>query len=488
MEGLRLAFLIVAGVYLVGMLLVGYFYSGRVKSMDDFATGGRAAGLGLPVVAVAASLLATNNDTGNVLGIPEMTFGGGFGGLFWIVTVCLLVYLLMFLLGPRLRDSAASTLPDYVFRRFGQSTRVRSVVTLWSVVSAIIFMGAQLYGVSVVIQALFGIPWQYSVIPVAGVVIVYTAMGGIWAVAMTDVIQWGLIVLGTAAIVPALYLVEGSLSSVVLAHQPVAGYASLNAGMPIIQLIALSLGASLWVLADPALSQRFLAAQSSGAIKKGIWLWVAIIYPWWLIMAVIGMYARVLFPDIAAAQSLVIMAGHVFHPIIAAIVCTAVLGAAQSTADSYLNVVSSMFVNDIYRPLFKKNGSEAHYLGVARWATIVTGILGVAVAPLYSQGIFVMALNLQMIFISSVVPVVVLGLLWKGINERAAFWASLLGGLTALVWLILGGTQGIGGVQAIYPGLGVALLLILFLSFSGRDDERGLKAARKEKEREVKVA
>lgn len=60
--------------------------------------------------------------------------------------------------------------------------------------------------------------------------------------------------------------------------------------------------------------------------------------------------------------------------------------------------------------------------------------------------------------------------------------------MAGLVWLILGGTQGIGGVQAIYPGLGVALLLILFLSFSGRDDERGLKAARKEREREVKVA
>lgn len=464
MEGLQTTVLIVAAVYLIGMLIIGYVTSSRIKTVDDFATAGRAAGGGLPVVAIAASLLATNNDTGNVLGIPEMTYGGGFGGLFWIVTVCLIVYLLMFVLGPRLRDSAASTLPDYVYRRYGNSTRVRVSVTLWSIVSAAIFLGTQLYAVAAVIQALFGIPWQYSLVPVAAVVIIYTAAGGLWAVAMTDILQWAVIIIGTALVIPLLFILKGPFSSVVLANQPAVGYASFSPGMPVLQLIGLSLGASLWVLADPALTQRFLSAQSNRAAKQGIWLWISAIYPWWILMAVIGMYARVVLPDITPAQSLVLMAGHVFPPVIAAIVFVAVLGAAQSTADSYLNVVSSMFVNDVYRPLHP-GAREGHYITVARWATVVTGVLGVLVAPLFSQGIFVVALTLQMIFISAVVPVVVLGLLSPKVTEPAAFWASVAGGVVSVIWLSVGGTAGIGGVQAIYPALGIALLIMLLFSW-----------------------
>jgi len=132
-----------------------------------------------------------------------------------------------------------------------------------------------------------------------------------------------------------------------------------------------------------------------------------------------------------------------------------------------------MFVNDIYRPYIRKDAPEGHYIAIARWATLVTGVLGVLIAPVFSQGIFLMALTLQMIFISSVVPVVVLGILSKRVTEPAAFWASVLGGIVCIVWLILGGSGGLWGIQPIYPALGLALMVIAAGALTAKTETGG---------------
>jgi Na+/proline symporter len=187
-----------------------------------------------------------------------------------------------------------------------------------------------------------------------------------------------------------------------------------------------------------------------------------------MLMGVIGVYGKAITPGADAQTILIGVTQEAFPAVVAAIVVTAIFAGTMSTADSQLNVISAMLVNDIYKEI-RPDMQDGHYLRMARFATLLAGVGGVVMAPLFASSILVMSLNLQMIFISGTVPAVIVGVLWSGVPERAGFYSSLLGGGVALVWILLYGTSGLTvggvGVQAVYPGMIVGLLLVFGLTF-----------------------
>lgn len=461
-----------ASIYGIVMLAVGvYFFRQGIDTLDDYITAGRQAGGGFPMAIVAASLLATNNGNANVLGLPELAFNSGFGNLFWLVTGVVLVYSTMIYVGPKLYDTAASTLPDVAHSVYG-SQRVRYVVTVWGVLRSLFFLAVELYGTSIVIEFIFGIPWQQVLIPAAIVITLYTVLGGIPAVGVSDIIQWSIIVIGTSAMIPVLFFTRGNFTEFVASNTP-QSFASVTPSIGAVQLFALTLGAALWVYTDPSFVQRFLSARDRTSARRGAIGWIIIIYPWWILMGIIGVYGNAIVPDAGAQTILIAVTESAFPSVVAAIVVTAVFAGTMSTADSQMNVISAMLVNDVYKEL-RPGLSDTHYLRMARGATILAGGAGVVMAPLFASSILVMSLNLQMIFISGTVPAVIVGVLWSGVPERAGFYSSLLGGGVALVWILVYGTEGLSvgdiAIQAVYPGMTVGLVLVFGLTFIiGRD-------------------
>lgn len=480
MSAFTTSVLILAGIYGAVMLAIGvYFFREGIDTLDDYITAGRKAGGGFPMAIIAASLLATNNGNANVLGLPELAFNSGFGNLFWIVTGVVIVYSTMIYVGPKLYDTAASTLPDVAYTVYG-SQRMRYIVTVWGVLRSLFFLAVELYGTSIVIEFIFGIPWQQVLIPAAIVITLYTMLGGIPAVGVSDIIQWSIIVIGTSAMIPVLFLTRGNFSSFVASNTP-TDFASITPSLGAVQLFALTLGAALWVYTDPSFVQRFLSARDRTSARRGAIGWIVIIYPWWTLMGIIGVYGKAILPGANSQTILIAVTQEAFPAIVAAIVVTAIFAGTMSTADSQMNVISAMLISDIYKEL-RPNMQDGHYLRMARYATVLAGVGGVIMAPLFASSILVMSLNLQMIFISGTVPAVIVGVLWTGVPERAGFYSSLLGGGVALVWILLYGTSGLTvggvGIQAVYPGMIVGLLLVfgLTLMLGKQSEPKGVTA------------
>jgi Na+/proline symporter len=272
--------------------------------------------------------------------------------------------------------------------------------------------------------------------------------------------------------IPVLFFTRGNFTEFVASNTP-QSFASVTPSIGAVQLFALTLGAALWVYTDPSFVQRFLSARDRTSARRGAIGWIIIIYPWWILMGIIGVYGNAIVPDAGAQTILIAVTESAFPSVVAAIVVTAVFAGTMSTADSQMNVISAMLVNDVYKEL-RPGLSDTHYLRMARGATILAGGAGVVMAPLFASSILVMSLNLQMIFISGTVPAVIVGVLWSGVPERAGFYSSLLGGGVALVWILVYGTEGLSvgdiAIQAVYPGMTVGLVLVFGLTFIiGRD-------------------
>jgi SSS family solute:Na+ symporter len=115
------------------------------------------------------------------------------------------------------------------------------------------------------------------------------------------------------------------------------------------------------------------------------------------------------------------------------LIMAALLAALMSTADTLINATSAVVVNDIWRPYIKKGRSDRYYLKVARYASIVAAILGLALVPVFSQ--FNSIYVAHGAFIALVTPptmvTIMLGFLWPRYTAKAAFW-TMLGGAIAM--------------------------------------------------------
>ena len=131
----------------------------------------------------------------------------------------------------------------------------------------------------------------------------------------------------------------------------------------------------------------------------------------------------------------VVAANFLCAPGIFGLVLAALMAALMSTADSLINAVSAVFVNDIYRPYFKKEGEDRHYLRVARIASLLSAAVGMLLVPIFNQSGTIYSAHGM--FTAAVTPPIVvaifLGVLWKRFNSPAALVTMIGGGLLVLL-------------------------------------------------------
>lgn len=475
--------------YFAFMLFLGYGLKERIKAVDDYILGGR----GFPWFVLTMTMLATLANAQQTLGIAGLTYLSGVSFLFWFfVVVNVFIYPILIRFGTRLRSLSLSTVVDLAERRFPGSGRLTVVLSLWQVAWGVMSVAICLFGGALLIDAVFGISWQYALFLVLAVTLLYTLMGGLRAVVITDVIQWVIIITGTAIFIPLMFAKYGAFSGFFARVLGPTGF-----GAPTVEglwrgfsdiftlppgptgswlvVLAMGLAGSLWIPIDLGFVQRMLAAKDPLHGRKAALSFLVVVTLWATLMLGLGAMARVLFPGIQNTDTVIIVLARDAMPVLgAALFVTAVAAAVMSTVDTYLNAGAAILTRNIYQRFFRPHASEGHYLVVARVFTIVMAVLALAVAPFVSiSGVFVTALAIQMIICASLAPLMLLATFWKRMTERAAFWGNLV---TATIMLYLvyrvGGPgaafagAGLGGIPVIFIGLAIAFPLYVLFSLA----------------------
>lgn len=478
------AVVLAMGVYLVFMVWVGRRASHRVANLDSYILASR----NLPWYVLAMTYLATVASTVQLLGQPGLAYQEGLSLYFWEkIAVITVIVLLVVPLARRLRGINASTIADLALTRFPSSKRLHYILTFVQMIWGVFVAALSVFGGSLLISAVTGLPLALSLTIIVGVTVAYTVLGGLSAVVVTDAAQWGVIIIGSAVFLPLLYVAVDPFSSVFSQYLGADGFSiseaatgtNLSPGFTDIYALPVGLLTAIAFLitsgglpaVDPSYAQRLLAARSDKEGRIGLYVFAAIYLMVMLLILSIGMYGSVLRPELANPDRVLLIMAQDYLPLFGkALFLTAVAAAAMSTISSYLNVTSGLFVKNVLVQM-RPNLSQERQVFWARIGTVGVALAALAFIPFASGGLAVAAVAAQIILIAAIGPLVYLSLFWRRLTESAAFWGTASTAVVTfiLIWVVGGPNAavlgpGIVGVPVLFWGFAVAALVFVGLS------------------------
>jgi SSS family solute:Na+ symporter len=437
--------LIIVGAYAALLFAIAVFVSrepaGRTKNTEDYFLAGKS----LPWWAIGASLIAANISAEQIIGQSAQGFvvGLAIAAYEWQAAIVLLIVAKYFL--PIFLKRNIYTMPQFLEARFGHGVKVTMAI-FWMILYTAVNLTSILWLGGLAISAVTGWGVLPAMAGLAAFASLYSLYGGLKAVALTDVIQVIVLIIGGIVItwisLSLVGLEEGVLGGAMKLMSEIPDHFSMilepthpsYANLPGIWTL---LG-GLWVLHfsywgfNQYIIQRALGAESLAEAQKGLAFaaFLKLLIP--LIVVVPGIAALWLAQngrlDFEALSSQPDSTYGVLMTLVPAglrgLVFAALIAAIVSSLASMMNSISTIFTMDIYRDYLAKNQTERHYVTVGRATALLAMVLALALAQPFLGGMESAFQTIQEYtgFIApGVVAVFLLGFFWKRTNSFGAF-------------------------------------------------------------------
>lgn len=440
--------------YLACVVVVGFVFSGRQKSGEDFFLAGRT----MPWLPVAMSMYASVTSASTYLALPGKSYSENISMIVAGITSPLAAPLLAKFFYPAYRKAGVTTSYEFIGIRFGGHARLTTSVLF--VLARLGWLGIVLYAPSIALSVTTG--WHVGTcICIFGVIAtLYTVMGGLAAVVWTDVLQFIVLVSGAIFVLVTLAVcVPGGFAHIfevaaqngkfsIMGGNP----AESNTGAFFTRMTIWSVALHMMLTmcqeygADQVTVQRLISVKDDRGVTKAVIFNAATDFVMVSVLLLIGLGLYAFFGQETLSRPLPAgMSGDYILPFyvrwylpdgIAGLVVTAILAAAMSSADSGMNSIAAVLETDIFPVFRKRQISEQRKIVYARATTIVLGAVSICSAFLMSRledlldGFsFVISL-----FNAPVFALFILGFAWK----RATFtgWAAALLPTLCATWFI----------------------------------------------------
>jgi SSS family solute:Na+ symporter len=437
--------MVIVFVYLIGIMIIGILAGYRKgASSEQFFLAGKS--LKWPMI--GAALFTANISTIHLVGLSASGFSEGIvvGNFEWMASFCLIVLGLIFV--PFYLRTKINTLPEFLEKRYSTTCRmILALIAIWS--ALLVHIGVSLYAGAKVFDYFFGIPVVWSVIIIAVVTAIYTILGGLRAIVVTDTIQAVLLllgcilmtVLGILALPSAGVESLGQLKDFVkpdqlsMAHRLRDANGNFNQYSWLTVMIGYHvLGIWYWCT-DQTIVQKTLGAKDMrngqlGAVFAGVLKILPLFF-----MVFPGVIAYVLFKDKIADpdDTLTVMIDKLLPVGLKGLFAAGLLAAVMSTVEAALNSTATVTAEDICKHIWPNLKDKALVL-IGRITAVVVIVLAMLWSPYCGRfaNIFVVINKVPMMFAPAITTVFVLGVFWKRGTRQAAlatFIAGLLVGL-----------------------------------------------------------
>jgi sodium/proline symporter len=341
--------------YKLLLIGVGFWAKSRNRDAEDFFLGGR--GLGPVVAAISYSSSASSAWT--LLGVSGIAYVIGISAV-WIAAGSFSGMLVAwFWIGPRLmrfsRRHRQITVTDFLAHDSAGAMRRAIVIVTSAIVifSFTFYVAAQFQGAGNTFASTFDLSMNEAILIGALIIMIYTMLGGFWAVSVTDTIQ-GLLMAVTAILMPIVAVAGaggfgGFLDGLRAVSTP--GQLSWNggsAGLVAAGFIVGALSIGFGTYGQPHLLVRFMALRDEQALRRArviTIVWYAVVF---LSMLFLGLVGHVLHQGVGNPETIFfVLTESLFGPFLGAVLLAAVLSAIMSTADSQLLVAASAIDHDL---------------------------------------------------------------------------------------------------------------------------------------------
>ena len=339
---------------------------------------------------------------------------------------------------------------------------------------SVLLVGISLFLLLLVLVPGLGISYKTAVIIVAVVVTIYSIMGGLWSVTLTDFVQVFLIIIGMIIAVPFAMNLAGGWSNVV-ANVPAETFDMFKGYSPMAVVSLTIMYVATFTVGQEAVS-RYYAARDGKAAKQGSILAAIINFIYAFIPAILGIITLALinmgkfnaedFADVGARYALPVLAMEAMPAVICGLLFAGIISATMSSSDSDLLGAGSIFANDIYRAVLKPDATSEEVMKVTKIVMAIVGVASMFIALFNTSSIVSLLMFCFTLRAAGAFFPYVLGHYWTGASLAGTI-ASLISGSIVVVYLekISGSVLfGVKLSQPIIPGLVVGL--VFFLVFS----------------------
>lgn len=425
------------------------YYKTRNAHLTDSAEGYFLGGRSLTGVYIGGSMLLMNLSTEHLVGLNGLSFRTGFIVMAWEVMAAMTIVLFAIFFLPRYLKLGISSIPEYLEKRFDKQTlTITSILFLGmyviSLLPIVLYTGAialeSLFQVSNVFEVEKSTALWLMVWGVGGIGSLYAIFGGIKAIAIADTINGvGLIVGGLMVTLFSLaYVGDGDvftgLTEVYQSHpekfnsigddDSLVPFSTLFTGLIVSNMF-------FWCC-NQSIVQKALGAKNLAEGQKGVLLcaFFKLMIPSIIILP--GIIAFHIFngqldnPDNAYPNLVQLVLPEVLVGFFAAVV----VGAVFSTFSGGLNSSVTLFTVNIYKKSLNPNATEPQVVKIGKYLGLGLAIISMITAPLVANapdGLFYLIQQLQGIFNSPILSVVLVGLLTKRVPAIAAKLGLLFG-------------------------------------------------------------
>ncbi len=487
MTSAQILIMVAIVVYLLGMLAVGFWFSKKNNSVDDFYLGGRKLG---PFV-TAMSAEASDMSSWLLMGLPGVAYVTGLAEASWTaIGLAVGTYFNWLIVARRLRRYSiqidAITIPQFFSKRWGDKKNMLSAIA--AVIIIVFFVPYLASGFSAcgkLFGTLFGMDYVTAMVISAVVIVIYTVLGGFLAASFTDLIQS--IIMTVALVVVLAFGVSqaGGVDAVMANAQSLAGYLSLTnihnavtggsdpySFLTICSLLAWGLG----YFGMPHILVRFMAIEDEKKLplsRRVATVWVVISMAVAIVIGVVGngMTKAGTLEQLADAETIIVRISSLISnygaiaALVAGVILAGILAATMSTADSQLLAASSAVSQNLVGEFFKVKMNGKKSMILARSVMVVVSVIAMFLARDPNSSVFRVVSFAWAGFGAAFGPAVLFALFWKRSNKWGALAGMITGGAMVFIWKYL--VAPLGGAFAIYellPAFIAAAIAIVVVS------------------------
>jgi len=386
--GFRTLDYIVLVVYLSALVAMGVYFSRREKSTDDFFLGGKR----VPWWAAGLSIFGTQLSAITFMAIPALVYRTNWVYFLGNMMIVAIAPLVVWVYLPFYRRLNVTSAYEYLERRFNVAVRLLGSGAF--VLFQLGRMGVVLALPAMALSAVTGVDIYLCIVVMGVLATLYTVLGGIEAVIWTDVLQ--VFVLLGGALLSLLLIAGGMEGGFMESAGDIVAMGAAEDKFHAFNLTWDIATTALWIVivgrlleqlvpytSDQTVVQRYLTTADEKAAARSIWTNALLTIPASLLFFAVGTALWAFYKTHPDSLAVLEKPGQIFPwfivqelPVgISGLVIAGLFAAAMSSLDSSMNSMATAITTDFYRR-FRADVSDHHCLNLARWLTILLGVLG----------------------------------------------------------------------------------------------------------------
>jgi SSS family transporter len=456
---------IVMGVFALLVLGIGMMFTriGSKNSSAFFEAGGAT-----PWWINSISLFISYFSAGTFVVWGSIAYKSGFVANGIQLTMVFGGMLVALFIAAKWKRTGAVTAAEYIGKRLGKGTQ--KFYTFLIMLHGLFTTASVLYPVGKMVSVATPLSLNTCILIIGGIIVLYTSAGGLWAVLVTDVVQFVILTAAVMIVIPMALKEAGGMHTFVN-KAPDGFFNFFNAEYSFGFFLAFLAYQTVYIGGNWAYVQRYTSVSNERNSKKVAWLFTLLYFVSPFIWMLPPMLYRVINPSLTGLQpegAYMMLCQQVLPAGLIGLVLSGMISASASKANTTINIMAVVFAHDVYKKAINRHASEKSLVQAARFFTVLFGAITIGIAMMVPMigGIVEMVLATASIAGGALFAPVIWTLYSKRQTAVSVISASLCGLVISLGLKLFGGKMDRVWETALGVGIPIVVLLLWEVYYS----------------------